>query len=186
MTLIEINSADFGIDIQLVYATEQNFTDVPVYKNAICYLHLDAVTALADARDCASDLDLKLLIFDAFRPKEAQQVLWDHTPDENFLAHPRRGSPHSRGIAVDLTLADKNGQPLDMGTGFDTFSTLSHHGARTISSEARRNRLLLLGIMTEAGWNFYRNEWWHYQLFNSSDYPLLGDNDLPKSMMKKK
>ena len=37
--------------------------------------------------------------------------------------------------------------------------------------------------MTSAGWDFYRNEWWHYQLFNARDYPLLSDKDLPQPMM---
>ena len=37
--------------------------------------------------------------------------------------------------------------------------------------------------MTEAGWDFYRNEWWHYQLFDSRTYPLVGDGELPTPMM---
>ncbi len=39
--------------------------------------------------------------------------------------------------------------------------------------QAQKNRLLLLAIMTEAGWDFYRNEWWHYQLFNPRTYPKM-------------
>ena len=111
-------------------------------------------------------------------------MLWNHTPDPDFLADPRRGSPHSRGIAVDLTLIDQQGQELEMGTAFDAFTSLSHHGNDEITAEAQRNRFLLLGIMTTAGWDFYRNEWWHYQLFNSRDYPLISDDDLPRSMMR--
>ncbi len=122
-------------------------------------------------------------IFDAFRPSEAQWKLWNHTPDPDFLADPRRGSPHSRGAAVDLTLIDGDGRELEMGTPFDTFSPLSHHGADGISLEARRNRLLLLGLMTTAGWDFYRNEWWHYQLFDSRRFPVLDDSVLGEGMM---
>jgi D-alanyl-D-alanine dipeptidase len=70
-----------------------------------------------------------------------------------------------------------------MGTAFDAFTPLSHHGAGGISPQAQRNRLLLLGLMSEAGWDFYRNEWWHYQLFNARQYRLYADADLPKSMM---
>ncbi|MGH7004056.1 MAG: M15 family metallopeptidase, partial [Alphaproteobacteria bacterium] len=119
-----------------------------------------------------------------FRPSEAQWVLWRARPDPNFLADPRRGSPHSRGVAVDLTLVDSNKRELDMGTGFDAFTPLSYHGITAgIGTEAQRNRLVLLGIMTSAGWDFYRNEWWHYQLFNAREYPLLSDKDLPQPMM---
>ena len=104
-------------------------------------------------------------------------------PDPEFLADPRRGSPHSRGVAVDLTLIDKaSGEALDMGTGFDAFTPLSHHGNTAISPQAQKNRMLLMGLMTIAGWDFYRNEWWHYQLFDSRDYALYGDDDLPRAM----
>ena len=70
-----------------------------------------------------------------------------------------------------------------MGTGFDAFTPLSHHGSREISAEAQRNRLLLLGLMSAAGWDFYRNEWWHYQLFDARFFPLLSDGDAPSAMM---
>jgi len=49
--------------------------------------------------------------------------------------------------------------------------------------EAQRNRLLLMGLMTAAGWDFYRNEWWHYQLFDARRYPLISDADLPRPML---
>ena len=55
-----------------------------------------------------------------------------------------------------------------MGTAFDAFTPLSHHGRTDVSAEAQRNRLLLMGLMTAAGWDFYRNEWWHYQLFDAA------------------
>ena len=84
-----------------------------------------------------------------------------HTPDPEFLADPRRGSPHSRGAAVDLSLVDRDGQLLDMGTPFDAFTPLSHHGAAAVPAAAQRNRLVLLGLMTTAGWDFYSKEWWH-------------------------
>ena len=182
--LVEIAPPEFDVDIEIAYATSDNFTGAPVYARAGCYLHPDAAEAMARAIDLAAMHGLRFRIYDAFRPSEAQWKLWEHTPDPEFLADPRRGSPHSRGVAVDLTLIDKAGRPLDMGTGFDAFTPLSHHGVREIGPEALRNRHLLLGVMTDAGWDFYRNEWWHYQLFNSRDYELLGDEVLPLSMMR--
>ena len=70
-----------------------------------------------------------------------------------------------------------------MGTDFDAFTPTSHHGAMDISSEAQRNRAILMGIMTSAGWDFYRNEWWHYQMFNARRYPVFSDSVLPRPMM---
>ena len=88
-----------------------------------------------------------------------------------------------RGVAVDLTLSRPSGEALDMGTKFDAFTPLSHHANLDISSEAQANRHLLLGVMTAAGWDFYRNEWWHYQLFDAGSYPLVGDAALDQPMM---
>ena len=183
MDLVEITSAGTDVDIDLAYATEQNFTGKPIYRNARCFLHRDALTALNQAMVLAADIGLRFRIFDALRPSEAQWVLWNHSPDPEFLADPKRGSPHSRGVAVDLTLVDQDGNALEMGTGFDAFTPLSHHGNLEIGTEAQRNRALLLGIMTSAGWDFYRNEWWHYQLFHSRSYKLVSDRDLPAPMM---
>ena len=183
MTLVEISPPAFDVDVDIAYATADNFTGAPVYARPGCYLHPDAADCLKTAIRLAAELDLRFLVFDAFRPSEAQWALWNHTPDPEFLADPRRGSPHSRGVAVDLTLVDRTGRALDMGTGFDAFTPLSHHGNTEIDAAAQRNRHLLMGIMTTAGWDFYRNEWWHYQLFDSRRYELLGDACLPAPMM---
>jgi D-alanyl-D-alanine dipeptidase len=183
MTLVAIAPPDFDVVLSLAYAGPDNFTGKPIYARAAAYLHPVAAGLLSRAIGLALPLGLKLKIFDAFRPCEAQWVMWNHTPDPEFLADPRRGSPHSRGAAVDLTLIDRAGQELDMGTAFDAFTPLSHHASNVVSSAAQRNRLLLLGVMTAAGWDFYRNEWWHYQLFDPRRYPLMSNSVLTPGLM---
>lgn len=183
MSLVEILAIDHGIQIALAYATADNFTGRPVYARAIAYLHPDAERALIRAAALAAPHGLRLKLFDAFRPTEAQWRLWEHTPDPDFIADPRKGSPHSRGVAVDLTLIDAQGRELDMGTKFDDFSERAFHGDCQISVEAQRNRFLLLGIMSAAGWDFYSKEWWHYQLFNARSYPLYSDSAVPVGLM---
>jgi len=182
--LIEVTPPRHGVLLDLAYATADNFTGAPVYGRAACYLHPHALDKLERARDLAAAIGLRLKIFDAFRPTEAQWVLWTHTPDATFVADPRVGSMHGRGIAVDLTLTDQTGAELEMGTGFDDFSPRSHHGRTDISVAAQTNRALLLGLMTAAGWEFYTKEWWHYQLPGARQaYPLLSDSVLPEPMM---
>jgi D-alanyl-D-alanine dipeptidase len=181
--LVEISPARHGVRLAIAYATGDNFTGRPVYARPGCYLHPAAAERLEKAVTLARPLGLTLRIFDAFRPSEAQWRLWEVRPDPEFLADPRRGSPHSRGVAVDLTLADAQGAPLDMGTGFDAFTPLSHHGSTLVPRAAQKNRLLLLGLMSAAGWDFYAREWWHYQLFEPRRYPLLSDSVLPVPMM---
>lgn len=185
MKLVEITPEAYDVRIDLKYATDDNFTGKPVYKpGARCYLNEHAAKLLKKAVKLAAAQGYHFLIFDAYRPTEAQWALWNHTPDPDFLADPAKGSPHSRGAAIDLTLCRADGTPLDMGTDFDAFTPLSHHGNQEIHAEAQRNRLLLMGIMTTAGWDFYRNEWWHYQLFNArATYPLFSDATSGTGMM---
>ena len=181
--LVEITSEDYGVDIDLRYATARNLTGKPIYRRAGCYLLEEAAAALKRAVAIAAPLGHKLRVYDAFRPVEGQWALWNAIPDPNYVADPRKGGPHTRGAAVDLTLLDARGAELDMGTGFDDLRPLSHHGVLDIPVEAQRNRLMLLGIMTAAGWDFYRNEWWHYQLFDSRRFESLTDAAAGTHMM---
>lgn len=185
MRLVEITAEADGVAIDLAYATAANFTGRPVYRRALCYLHEDAYVLLRRAVVLAAPLGLRLKILDAFRPAEAQWILWRHLPDPVYIADPRRGSPHSMGAAVDLTLIDAaSGAELDMGTGFDDMRPLSWHGDTAIATEAQRNRAILLGLMSAAGFDFYSREWWHYQLFQPRGrYPVLSDSVLARGLM---
>lgn len=184
MSLIEITPQEFDLDISLVYATPDNLSGKIIYANADCYLQEKAADHLRKAIHLAQPLGLRLKIFDAYRPSEAQWALWNALPDPEFVADPRRGSPHTRGVAIDLTLTDAaTGRELEMGTGFDEAVPQSHHGSTEVSVEAQRNRFTLLGIMMAAGWDNYKNEWWHYQLFNSRDYPLIEQAQLKRPMV---
>jgi len=184
MSLIEITPESHGVELMIAYATADNFTGVPVYRRPGCYLRPDAEALLRRAVGLAARQGWRFRIFDAFRPTEAQWKLWDHTPDPVFLADPRKGSPHSRGVAVDLTLIDSgSGRALDMGTGFDNFTPMARHGNTEVPETAQENRYRLLGLMTAAGWDCYLKEWWHYQMFNARDYGVLSDETLPEPMM---
>lgn len=186
MTLLtEITEDRFDVALDIQYATDRNFTGRPVYRRGACYLHPDAATLLRRAVDLARPLGYRLLVFDGFRPAEAQWMLWESAPDPEFIADPRRGSPHSMGAAIDLTLMERDsGSVLDMGTGFDEMRPQSHHGVTDIPAAAQHNRAVLLGLMTAAGWDFYSAEWWHYQLFKPRGrYPVLSDSAAGTRMM---
>src|SRR6185369_2300809 len=140
MSMVEITAKDFDVEIALAYATPDNITGKRIYARAACYLHADAAEKMKAAVALAAPLGLRFKIFDAYRPSEAQWKLWEAFPDPEFVADPRRGSPHSRGVAIDLTLIDHTGKELDMGTGFDDMRPLSHHANTDVSIEAQRNR----------------------------------------------
>jgi D-alanyl-D-alanine dipeptidase len=184
MTLVKIDPTEYDVDMYLSYGTIDNFTGRTLYKNSICYLHSEAAEKLKTAIILAKGIGLKIKIFDGFRPLDVQQMLWDHTPDPEFISNPQTGrTPHCRGVAVDLTLIDSSGKELDMGTEFDAFTPLSHHGNINVSVEGQRNRHILMGIMTKSGWDFNPNEWWHYQLPNPLQYEKLNDAEAGTNML---
>src|SRR5262249_54608669 len=134
MDLIEISPPAYDVVIDLAYATSRNVTGAPIYRHARCYLHRDAAACLAEAISLAAPLGYRLKIFDAFRPSEAQWVLWKRFPQPGFFVAPRKGSPHSRGAAIDLTLVDMRGTELDMGSGFDNLTERAHHPCLDVSA----------------------------------------------------
>ncbi len=173
--LVEINNLTHNIICDLRYAKENNFTQKVIYKKEICLIHKDALVLLERAIELALRQNLRLKIFDAFRPKAAQEKLWQLCPNDKYVMPPSKGSVHTRGIAVDLTLVDANGNDLDMGSSFDDFTEKSHHGYNH-PPLINMNRYLLLGIMTTAGFDFFYNEWWHYQMFYPKNYELIENN----------
>ena len=179
-----ITEAD-GVLLDLRYATHDNVLGRPIYGRATALLRPEARRQLVAAADRAQALGLRLKVFDAFRPLEAQWLFWEAAEDKTFVADPRLGGTHPRGIAVDLTLTDaSSGIEMAMGTGFDDFTVMSAHDRLDgLAPEAIRNRALLLGIMTAAGWAHYRPEWWHYHLPGRESYAALSACEVPGGPM---
>lgn len=176
--LVEITEKNFDVILDLRYAGVNNVCGQKLYSQPICYLSEPAVEGLQKAISYAKNLGLKIKIWDGFRPMEVQKFMYDKFPSEDpnggFISNPKTGvTPHCRGVALDLTLCDLDGNELPMGTDFDDFSKLAFHRCSEISLTAQKNRLILLGIMTLAGFDFYSMEWWHYQLFNARQYPII-------------
>jgi D-alanyl-D-alanine dipeptidase len=100
-------------------------------------------------------------------------LLWNACPNQDYVVPIALGSNHSRGTAIDVTLMDENGQPLDMGTAFDEMDDHPYHPA--VPQAAQRNRLLLNAIMFGGGFKGISTEWWHFELPDAASYPLLDD-----------
>ncbi|WP_028536953.1 D-alanyl-D-alanine dipeptidase [Paludibacterium yongneupense] len=176
--LVVIHPPRHHVEIDLVYAGADNLTGRPIYRQPCCLLHPDAERALESAIRIAALAGLRLRILDAYRPAEAQRRLWDALPDSRYVADLERGSHHSRGVALDVTLVDGDGSVLDMGTAFDEMSERSHPFHPAVEAASQRNRLLLLAIMTQAGFRPIATEWWHFELDNAIAYPLVDDERL--------
>ncbi len=163
------------LEIELKYACADNITGKAIYQQARCLLHKDAITALAKSISIAQLSGLQLVIYDAYRPQQAQAMLWQACPDPQYVVDVTVGSNHSRGTAIDLTLRDEHGNIPDMGAGFDEMHERSHAYHPSVPPAAQRNRLLLNAIMTGGGFVGISSEWWHFELPQAASYPLLAD-----------
>src|SRR4030095_14834418 len=96
------------------YATTNNFTRRPVYKQARAFLQRPAAEALVRVHHSLKPKGYGLIVFDGYRPWSVTKLFWDiaskHEREIEFVANPRNGSKHNRGCAVDLTL-------FELGTG---------------------------------------------------------------------
>ena len=175
--LLHITAQSHDVVIDLIYAGENNFTGRTIYDHPLCFLHPQAEAGLRRAIAAAREAGFRLKILDAFRPQEAQEALWAVAPNPDYIADPKKGSNHTRGVAVDLTLVDADGQALDMGTPVDTMSPASHHFHEAHPAAVQVNRMRLLTVMLEAGFVHHPREWWHYQLPNAHDFALINHHD---------
>lgn len=175
-TLPLVMVAHPAITLDLAYAGVGNFAGRAFYAEARALLRPEAAAALYLAADMVARLGLRLVLLDAYRPVAVQRMFWDIRPDPMYVADPAIGSDHSRGTAVDLTLADAAGA-LDMGTAFDAAVEQSHHGRADIAAAAIGNRLILRGVMEAAGFLANPHEWWHYALPGRPEFTLLDDRD---------
>jgi len=164
-----------GVRSELRYAGPDNFVGADMYSPFDCaWLHRDAAASLERAAEALAVAEpaLSLLILDALRPQRVQERMWKALEPRGltgYLANPERGSIHSFGMAVDVTLVDANGRELDMGTGFDDLTERSHPALERqmlergeLREEHLRNRRVLRDAMAAAGWRGINSEWWHF------------------------
>lgn len=175
IVLTDVATALPQVKIDMKYATADNITGRPIYREHRCLLHPDAAAALARSVHIAALAGLTLLVYDAYRPQKAQLNLWLACPDPDYVVPVSQGSHHCRGTAVDVTLIDSNDEILDMGAGFDEMNPRSHPFHPAVPAAAQRNRLLLNAIMFGGGFKGIATEWWHFELPDSAAYPLLQD-----------
>lgn len=179
--LVLITQDKFDVDLDIRYAGKNNIIGQKLYKEALCYLHTDAVACLKKSIKLASKKNYRIKIFDCFRPIVVQRILFDKCKNfPGLVSNPDNGPiPHCRGVAIDLTLVNRNsGYELDMGTDFDDVTELAYHDCKKVSKVAIKNRSTLKEIMINSGWDFYQREWWHYQLFNPRQYQIIDDSAL--------
>lgn len=178
--LIDLHAMDERIVVDLKYSSTDNFMEMDMYGDLNrAYLRPEAAKKLKKAQDLLEEMHpgFALIVYDGARPRRVQKRMWDSLDipfKRNYVAPPWEGSIHNYGCAVDLSVLDESGKPLDMGTGYDFFgkeaqpqleSRMLKEGKITL--EHINNRQLLKSVMLKAGFYNIRTEWWHFNAFPS-------------------
>ncbi len=152
------------IYVELMYAKENNFTGVRIYDFTDAYLRYGTVKKLANVQKELKEQGYSLKIWDAYRPFEAQQKLWEVYPDPNYVANPANGmKKHNLGGTVDITMVAADGSVISMPTEFDDFSLKADRDYSDIEDEeAVKNVMILQNAMENNGFTGYQGEWWDY------------------------
>jgi zinc D-Ala-D-Ala dipeptidase len=186
-----LKNTDPTILMNIKYYGKDNFVGrrIAGYDKPECILTDEAAHALKEVQAELKAQKLALLVYDCYRPCRAvadfeqwaeniadQKNKKDYYPNVdkvNFfkLGYVARNSSHSRGAAVDLTLLDKTAERvLDMGTRFDYMDEKSHPDSKEVTSQQRKNRMLLQEVMVKHGFIPYDKEWWHFN-FKRERFP---------------
>ena len=162
-TWIDMELLDTSIVMDIRYATTNNFMKLQVYDCAKCYTRLATAKAILKIQDALQEQGLGLKMYDCYRPQAAQLKLWNKLPDRRYVAPPSRGSVHSRGGALDLTIVELGTQrELAMGTEYDYFGREAYWSYSKHPEEVNNNRQLLRSTMEKFGFKTTSTEWWHY------------------------
>lgn len=162
--LVDVRSCVPDAVIDLRYATADNFVGRPLYPSAArCLVHESLAQGLKVAAEMLRGDGDRLVFWDCYRPHEVQVEMFEAVPDPAWVAPPGSyARSHTAGRSVDVTLA-RGGALVDMGTGFDDFSTLSlAYATEGVSAAARANRARLRAAMEAGGLTVYSGEWWHF------------------------
>lgn len=171
--LVEVSKLDDSFIIDIKYASEDNFIGKSLYSVEKFILQMKTAKKLIVANNEFKRFGYRLKIFDGYRPLSVQKLMWSLVHNEDFVAPPTRGSVHNRGAAVDVTLVDKNGNEVEMPSGFDDFSEKAGIYFSNTSEKAIKNREFLACIMEKCGFNRIESEWWHFGDSEFIKYPLL-------------
>lgn len=173
--LIDLLTIDTTFQLDIRYATSNNFVGKPVYEEAKAFLQRPAALALSEANKDLRRMGYGLKIFDAYRPWSVTKMFWDITPKEkrNFVANPKEGSRHNRGCAVDLTLYDlSTGDEIVMPSGYDEFTERAYPNFSGGLEIQRKMRDLLISVMELHDFKVYEYEWWHFDYKNWRNYRI--------------
>lgn len=175
--LLELKKEIPGIVLDIRYATNNNFMNLAVYKEARAFARRPVVMQLKRVQGELAKQGYALKIYDAYRPYAATKILYQKASNKSFVANPKTGSRHNRGCAIDLTLIYlKTGKEVQMPTPYDNFSPMAAANYPNLPTAVLKNRRILIQVMQAHGFKVISSEWWHFDFIGWRNYDLL---DIP-------
>lgn len=173
-SIVPLWSIDSTIVTDVRYATTNNFTGKILYPTDKVYARKIVAEALSKVHNYLKENhNLRIKIFDGYRPLSVQKKMWEIFPDDRYIANPATGSRHNRGAAVDITIIDSTGAQLDMGTEYDNFTEKAHYAYSDLSDEVKSNRMLLRNTMMKFSFQPITTEWWHFDFDGWKRFSIL-------------
>lgn len=174
--IIPLRSVDTTIVQDVKYATTNNFTGKVLYPSSIVFLRKVVADSLSKANTYFKrNYNYRIKIFDGYRPRKIQKIMWSIIPDEKYVANPAKGSRHNRGAAVDITLIDSIGNELDFGTPYDDFTEKASPNYLDFPQNILNNRNLLKEVMSKFGFIQLDSEWWHFDFKDWENFSIPDD-----------
>lgn len=173
--LVDLAKLSDRFIFDITYASENNFLGVTLYDVELCLAHIDAARLLLAAQYELDTLGLRLIIHDIYRPAAVQERMYELTPDDRkkYVAKPGPRANHTKGVAVDCSLAFEDGTKLEMPSGYDELTSRASASYTGGTEEARENRDLLIALLKDYGLEVNKGEWWHFNISGAADYPVL-------------
>ena len=166
--LVNINDINPTIVTDMKYYTKNNFMKEKLYINNKCMLQKQVATKLSKIHEkLKKKLNIRLKVYDCYRPKFIQKKMYDKINNIKYVDHPNN-SNHCKGSSVDLILINSKGKELKMPTKFDNFSIKSGNNYKF-----NKNKNILDKYMLKEGFKKNKNEWWHYNYDTKKKYPIL-------------
>ncbi|MBR1600118.1 MAG: D-alanyl-D-alanine carboxypeptidase family protein [Alphaproteobacteria bacterium] len=182
--------------IDMMYARENNMTGRPVYMEIgygnKAYVHKNVAQKLLSLIPVLEEKQYKMRICDAYRPPIAHQKLLEIIPRAGFFAATPMRSNHCHGTAVDVCLTDINGNNLDYPTQIDAYEDKyrkqvadgnfdeffvhlkkARHDYTEATDLQIENRDFLKKLMESHGFSSIEHEWWHYNISDFANYPMV-------------
>lgn len=161
--LLDMRALTPDAQFDVTYATPNNLIKRAVYQTAEVFMRRPAALALQSVHQTLKQQGYGLVLFDGYRPYRVTEIFYEEIKDTTYVADPKRGSRHNRGMAIDLSLFDlKTGKRVSMPSNYDETTPRAFHSFMDSDSASLKHREILKNAMTAVGFEINLNEWWHY------------------------